>query len=442
MTTWHIIADANSFYASVEKVFRPELRSKPVAVLSSNDGIIVALSPEAKAAGFKRGDAYHLIKKEAEKAGLVCFSSNFVLYYDFSRRIESVLKRSFVNVEKYSIDESFITFRTELSIADLRTLLLTVRTEILTQTKIAVSFGAAQSKTLAKVMNKYAKQEKRYGGVAILQSKELIEKALKNFPVEDVWGIGRQSTKKLHEVGITNAWQYIQKPDSWIRKNFNVTGLRTAKELRGETMIQIGDVTESKQSILCSRSFGKALSDYGDLRAALADFVEEVAEKMRKQQSVCRNISVFLVKAPPPNRIYGDSEWIQLEMPYYANDNITMTQTALIGLSHIFKNGTKYKKAGVTVSNFIPEANIQFSLWENTQRMLKYRALYKKIDFLNSTKGYIYLGVQTPGKPAHALKNDWRSPEYTTDIDRVPIIDMDKRLDENNKISAKTPDKE
>ncbi len=430
--TWHIIADANSFYASVEKVFRPELRDKPVVVLSNNDGIIVALSPEAKAIGLKRGDAYHLIKDLAQKHDTQFFSSNFILYYDFSRRIEQIIRRNFEHVEKYSIDEMFITYYSSLNVNDLRKILSKVRQEILDETKIKVSFGAAPTKTLAKVMNQYSKKDNRYNGVSILHDMSKLKTALEKFFVGDVWGIGRQSTKKLETYNIRTAWEFSQRNDAWIRKNFNITGLRTAKELRGVPVVQIGDITESKQSILCSRSFPKAIENVDDIRAALADFVEEVGEKLRKQQSVCRNVSVFVVTAAPKHRIHGDSFWTQVELPYFANDTITLTRSAMIGLQLLLKPGVKYKKAGVTVTNLIPETNLQFNLWQDTSKILKFRTLYKKIDFVNTSVGYVRLGVQNPDNAVHAFRQNLKSPNYTTDIRQVPKIDMDKPLKDSD----------
>jgi len=421
---WQIIIDANSFYASVEKVFRPELRNAAVAVLSNNDGIIVALSSEAKELGFKRGDAVHLIKKEIKQKKLHLFSSNYILYYDFSRRIEQIVSRTFVNVQKYSIDEMFVTYKSAKSVEHLRTLLKKVKDEVLQETKIHVSIGAASTKTLSKVMNQYAKKDKRYKGVAILPNNELLQRALDKFPVENVWGIGRRGTKKLASYNIHTAWQFSQQHDSWIRKYFSITGLRTAKELRGVNAVTIADFLQDKKSIMCSRSFGQAVSKFQDLKAALADFVEEAAEKLRKQQSVCKTVSVFVSSYPPKGEKYGYQKSIQLELPYFASDTIHITTIAFLGLERIFKTGERYKKAGVVLGEFISENNLQYSLWDDIDKIQKYRKLYQKVDFINSSDGRIYLAVQNTNDAKHAVRLNHKSPQYTTNIAEVLKIDM------------------
>jgi len=400
------------------------LRTKPVAVLSNNDGIIVALSSEAKELGFKRGDAVHLIQKEIREKKLHLFSSNYILYYDFSRRIEQIVSRTFVHVQKYSIDEMFVSYKSAKSVEHLRALLKKVKNDVFQETKVHVSIGAASTKTLAKVMNQYAKKDKRYKGVAILQDNELLKRALDKFPVENVWGIGRRGTEKLRLNNIHTAWQFSQKHDSWIRKHFTVTGLRTAKELRGINAVTIADFLQDKKSIMCSRSFGQAVKNYKDLKAALADFVEEAAEKLRKQKSVCKTVSVFVSSYPPKGEKYGYRKNIQLELPYFASDTIHITTIAFMGLERIFKTGERYKKAGVILGEFTSEQNLQYSLWDNIEKIQKYRNLYQKVDFINSSEGRIYLAVQNIDNAKHAIKLNHKSPQYTTNIAEVLKIDM------------------
>lgn len=425
--THYILADCNNFYASAEKIFRPELRNRPVVVLSNNDGIIVALSAEAKAIGLKRGDALFKVKHNLQKHQAAIFSSNYVFYYDISRRIETVIRRFFPDTEKYSIDEFFIKHTGKDSPERIKAIAGRLKETIRKEIKMPVSFGIGPSKTLAKVMNRYAKKDRRYQGTAMLKNIEQLPKALKNFPTEDVWGIGKRSTEKLKSFGIHTAWQFSQMNDHWVRKHFTVTGLRTAEELRGKPCIGMEYTRADKKSILCSRSFGKAVSREEDMKAAVADYVEETAEKLREQKSVCKSLSVFLLTDPYKNKQRQYRNSITLEMPFAANDTMSLQQIAFLGLKQIFRPGYKYKKAGVAVFDLISSENLQYTLWEDTQTIYKRRLLFEKIDFINSSLGTIRFAVQNK-QGIHRMLQQHKSPEYTTRIDQVPKINMDLKI--------------
>lgn len=427
MQKHYLIIDCNSFYASAEKIFRPELRNSPVVVLSNNDGIIVALSGEAKELGFKRGDA--IFKKQAaiQRHQVAVFSSNYVFYYDISRRIENIVKRFYPKVEKYSIDEMFVEHLSDKSAealkAEARELLKAIADEI----KMPVSIGIAPTKTLSKVMNRYAKKDKRYKGVAMLKDTGQIERALKNFRVSDVWGIGRQHSKKLALFDIHTALQFSRMPDAWIRKEFTVTGLRTAHELRGIPTVSMEYVRPDKKNILCSRSFGKPVSTEDDMKAAVADYTEEIGEKLRDQRSLCKTVSVFLLTDPFKKQHSQYRNSVSMELPYAANDTMTLLEMALWGLKLIFKEGYIYKKAGVAVYDLIPEENMQYTLWDDTRKIFKRKQLFKQIDYVNTSLGRIRFACQNP-EGIHKMRQVRKSPHYTTDINEVPKIDMDKEL--------------
>jgi DNA polymerase V len=422
-----LLIDCNSFYASAEKIFRPELRNKPVVVLSNNDGIIVALSAEAKAVGLKRGDAIFKVKSTVEKHQVAVFSSNYVFYYDISRRIEAVVKRFFPKTEKYSIDEFFAEHISSDSPENIKSEARQLKESIMREIKMPVSIGIAPSKTLAKVMNRYAKKDKRYKGVAMLKSRQQIPKALKNFDVSNVWGIGRRNTEKLRSFGIDTALDFSQMNDHWVRKHFTVVGLRTVKELRGEACITMEYARADKKNIMCSRSFGTSITEEDDMKAAIADYVQEVAEKLREQKSVCKSLSVFLLtnRHKSNERQYRNS--ITLELPFAANDNMSLQQIAFTGLKKIFRPGYKYKKAGVAAFDLFSSEHLQYTLWDDTETIYKRRILFGKIDFINTDLGRIRFAVQKDaGK--HQIRSDYKSPEYTTRISEVPKINMDKNI--------------
>ena len=432
--TWYMIIDCNSFYASVEKVFRPELRNKPVVVLSNNDGVIVALSQEAKDIGLKRGDLFFKVSKFLKKHNVAVFSSNYVLYYDFSMRVEQIVRNMFPKVEKYSIDEMFVKYTTNKSSDQIKKEARELLDKIRQQVKIKVSIGIAPSKTLSKVMNRYAKKDKRYKGVAMLRDRSFIKKALEKYKAVDVWGIGRRHALRLEHNGITTAWEFSQKNDNWIKKNFAVTGLRTARELRGFPNIDLSDTVAGKKNIMCSRSFGKAITKLPDMKAAISDYVQEVSEKLRMQNSVCKSIGIFLRTGVHHNKRYkAHYDSIHLELPYASYDNLTIQQIAFIGLEKIFKEGSNYKKAGVYVNDLFNAENLQYTLWDDINKIAKLRKLYKQIDMINSSVGTISMGVQKFKPALHDMKQSHKSPEYTTKIEDVPIIQIDEQ---NSDISS------
>lgn len=426
--THYMIIDCNSFYASVEKIFRPELRNSPVVVLSNNDGIIVALSQEAKDVGLKRGDAIFKVSSVVNKHKVAVFSSNYVLYYEISKRIEAVVNRYYVKTEKYSIDELFVEYTTDQSPEKIKEQARRLRHNILKEVKVTVSVGIASTKTLAKVMNRYAKKDKRYKGVAMLKSKAQLQRALQNFDVSDVWGVGRKHSKSLNSLGIKNAWDFSQMNANWVKKNYTITGLRTVNELRGIPNISMEYARADKKNIMCSRSFGQPISTLPEMKAAIADYVQETAEKLRNQGSVCKSLSVFLLTDPfkKRNKQYRNS--IHLEMPYAANDNLSLQNIAFLGLERIFRAGYIYKKAGVAVFDLISEENIQYTLWDNTEKIFDFYQLFKKVDIINTSIGTLKFAVQNK-KGRHRMRQNKKSPEYTTKISDVPKIDMDKKID-------------
>jgi DNA polymerase V len=229
----------------------------------------------------------------------------------------------------------------------------------------------------------------------------------------------------LAEQGITTAWQFAQMNDAWIKKNFTIVGLRTAQELRGNPCIEMEMHPADKKNILCSRSFGKPISELADLKAAVSEFVQEVAEKLRAQKSVCRTIGVLLLTNPHRKEQKQYYNSTILALPFAANDNLTLQEIAFLALEKIYKTGYLFKKAGVFVNDLFPEENLQYTLWDDTRKIFKRRKLFSSVDMINARIGEITLAIQKTDEAKHHMRQTKKSPEYTTDIRQVPKIDMD-----------------
>lgn len=304
------LADCNNFYCSCERVFRPDLIGKPVVVLSNNDGCVIARSEEAKALGHKMGDPFYQVKEKLEAEGVAIFSSNYTLYGSLSNRVMSMLSHYSPHIDQYSIDESF--FDVDQSMAErffqdnlkendtflnneslLHQYGARISADVLRAVGIPISIGIAETKTLAKIGSKFAKKYKGYQGCCLIDTDERRHKALSLFPIEDVWGIGRQISRKLDYMGIRTAAQFADKKESWVRSHFNITTVRTWKELNGESCISIEELPQ-KKSICTSRSFAnEGITDKNVIEEAVANFAVRCTEKLRKQGSVCQGITVF-----------------------------------------------------------------------------------------------------------------------------------------------------
>ena len=304
------LADCNNFYCSCERVFRPDLIGKPVVVLSNNDGCVIARSEEAKALGYKMGDPFYQVKEKLEAEGVAIFSSNYTLYGSLSNRVMSMLSHYSPHIDQYSIDESF--FDVDQSMAErffqdnlkendtflnneslLHQYGARISADVLRAVGIPISIGIAETKTLAKIGSKFAKKYKGYQGCCLIDTDERRHKALSLFPIKDVWGIGRQISRKLDYMGIRTAAQFADKKESWVRSHFNITTVRTWKELNGESCISIEELPQ-KKSICTSRSFAaEGISDKDVVEEAVANFAVRCAEKLRHQGSVCQGITVF-----------------------------------------------------------------------------------------------------------------------------------------------------
>ncbi|MDO4756551.1 MAG: Y-family DNA polymerase [Parabacteroides sp.] len=417
------LADCNNFYCSCERVFHPDLRDKPVVVLSNNDGCVIARSEESKALGIKMGDVFYQVKDLLEKNQVAVFSSNYNLYGDMSRRVMSLLSTYTPQIEIYSIDEAFLDF-TGMGDANYLTSYCKQMVKAITKgTGIPISLGIAPTKTLAKMASKFAKKHKGYEGVCLIDTNEKREKALKLFPVEDVWGIGRRHTQKLFYHGIHTAWDLTQRSESWIRKELTITGVRTWKELRGESCISTEELPH-KKSICTSRSFsGSGLDKLKDVEEAIANFTAACSRKLRENHIVCGSMTIFAHTSRFRNDIPQNYIYRSMNLSVPTNDMQELVSIAVKALREDWKEGGfLYKKAGVIVWNICKDKAIQGNIFDPINRE-KQAALAKAVDAINRKNGHntIRMAIQGYNTNWH-LKNAYISKQYTTNLNDILVV--------------------
>ena len=439
------LADCNNFYCSCERVFRPDLIGKPVVVLSNNDGCVIARSEEAKALGYKMGDPFYQVKEKLEAEGVAIFSSNYTLYGSLSNRVMSMLSHYSPHIDQYSIDESFFDvdqsmterfFQDNLKENDtflnneslLHQYGARISADVLRAVGIPISIGIAETKTLAKIGSKFAKKYKGYQGCCLIDTDERRHKALSLFPIEDVWGIGRQISRKLDYMGIRTAAQFADKKESWVRSLFNITTVRTWKELNGESCISIEELPQ-KKSICTSRSFaGEGISDKDVVEEAVANFAVRCAEKLRHQGSVCQGITVFAWTSRFNENVpeYTIHDSLTLPIATNAQDEIVGAALSILrakypkpmadcrsdrpGLSF------RFKKAGVILWQISPAHPRQQDLFDPIDRS-KQKALMEAIDAINRKNGHGTIRQAVQGNGCRFdLKREYMSKRFTTDI--------------------------
>jgi DNA polymerase V len=418
------LADANSFYCSCEQVFDPTTVGRPVVVLSNNDGCVIARNKEAKAIGIPMGEPAHLVKNLIETHHVAVFSSNYALYGDMSARVMGVLGEFTPDLEIYSIDEAFLDLSgfDHLNLWEYgRYIVKTVRRS----TGIPLSLGVAPTKSLAKVANKLAKKgyDSAYPGVCVLDKPTLIEQALKDFPIGDVWGIGGRYTKKLILMGIRTAADFTQLPSGWVHKNMTIMGLRLWKELRGERCYDVDTQVSPKKNICTARSFGKMLNRLQDIEEALCNHTASCAEKLRQQRSCASVIMVFICTNPfrPDTPQYSNA--VTMTLPHPSNNTAELIKWARLGLKQIFKEGYFYKKTGVIVSALTPENISQMHLFRNNEMDEKYRTLMTVVDTINVKYGRRTIRSAAQGTTAvWKLRQEKRSPRYTTRWEDILVV--------------------
>ncbi len=414
------LVDCNNFYASCERVFRPDLNGKPIVVLSNNDGCVIARSSEAKAAGIPMGAPAFKYKQVFREQQVHVFSSNYALYGDMNKRIMALLATFSPELEVYSIDEAFLRLKLMKDVR-LEEYAEKIKRTIKKHTGIPVSVGIGSSKTLAKVASNIAKKfPERTRGIYVIDSDIKREKALRWTKINDVWGIGRRHAVRLEYEGVKNAEDFAAMSDKWVKKHMSVVGLRTKYELQGRPMINIEEA-KAKQSIATTRTFEHHYSSYDEIKERVVTFAVSCAEKLRQQKSHCGSLLFFL----RTDRFRNDQPQYQrdivINLPFPTNSSIEIVSFAVRALNYIFTPGYQYRRAGVVLLNISPEAERQMTLFENTNP--KHKALMKTMDRLNQSIGYdkVKLASQDPDR-TWKMRQEKLSPCYTTKLKDVITV--------------------
>ena len=409
------LCDVNSFYASCETVFRPDLKGRPVVVLSNNDGCVIARSAEAKPF-VKMGEPYFKQKDLFRRHGIIAFSSNYELYADMSNRVMTTLEELSPRCEIYSIDEAFCDLTGVRNCRDLTDFGREIRETVLRRTHLTVGVGIAQTKTLAKLANHAAKQwQRQTGGVVDLSNLERQRKLMAILPVDEVWGVGRRISKKLESMGIDTVLKLADTDIRFIRKHFNVVLERTVRELRGEACLGLEEFAPVKQEIVCSRSFGGRITEYHEMRQAICSYASRAAEKLRGEHQYCRFISAFVKTSPFAlnEPYYGNSASVKLLTP--TQDSRDIITAAAKCLDAIWRDGHRYQKAGVMLGDFYSQGVAQLNLFDDNAPRQNSEKLMEVLDHLNAKdgRGTLYFagqGIQA----AWQMKREMLSPRYTT----------------------------
>jgi len=419
------IVDCNSFYCSCERLFRPDLRERPVVVLSNNDGCIVSRTDEAKKLGVGMAAPYYQNKEVIERNGVAVFSSNYNLYGDLSMRVMDTLRELVgeEQVEVYSVDEAFLDMD-RFSGNALQEASVHIKETVEQWTGIAVSVGVGPSKVLSKVANRLSKKDKQgTKGVLVLDTEEKIKEALERTAVDDLWGVGRQYAIKLHHLGIDNGWQLRNMPEDWARKNMGgVVGVRMIKELYGLSCILMKDRLETKKMIATTRMFGKPVYELSDIKEAIATYVARAAEKLRRQFSAATTIQVFLVTNGTRNGKYEynpQSRYQYSTLPEATSDTSTLMRHALPLAEKLYQPGFKYLKGGVILSGLVPAKAIQANLFLD-DHLQHNKSLLEAVDNINfSHRDDVVKYVASGLKRNWKMRQELRSKRYTTRWDEL-----------------------
>ena len=416
------LADVNSFYASCEKVFRPDLRRAPVVVLSNNDSCVIARSPEAKRLGIKMGVPWFQLRNMQFPEEVSVFSSNYELYADMSNRVMATVEEMSPRCELYSIDELFCDLSGIDACMNFEDFGHQLRDRVRKVTGLTIGVGTGSSKTLAKSAQWASKEWLQFKGVLALTpgNPKRTEKLLSLQPVEEVWGVGSRIAKKLNVMGIKTALQLAQSNPAFIRKNFSVVLERTVRELNGESCIPLEEAPSPKQQIVCSRSFGERIITLESMKQAVCQYAERVAEKLREERQFCRHVSVFVQSSP-----------FALNEPYYSNvaseklltptqDTRDIIATAQRALERIWRDGHRYAKAGVMLNDLSGSRIAQLNLFDEQAPRPHSEELMSVLDKINQSGiGQLWFAGRG-ASPEWRMKREMLSPAYTTRWKDIP----------------------
>ena len=416
------LIDCNSFYASCEKIFRPDLRDRPVVILSNNDGCVIARSSEAKKMGVSMTQPWYQVKDQYLSRGGVVFSSNYEFYADISNRVMNVLSDLCPEIDIYSIDEAFLDLRSFKKNIDLVNFSYDCKKKIKEWVGIPVSIGIAPTKTLAKLANKVAKDDPRFDGVVILSEPEVIKHFLRSMPVAKIWGVGKRLTIKLESIGVKTAYDLTQIDSRLIGDNFNVVLERTVRELKGQSCITLNNSMEPKKQIMVSRSFGRSVKSKNVLSEAISFHASRAAEKLRHEKQKCRLITAFIRSNRFNTRVRQIYASRSFELIHPTDDTRIIIKNANRILDQIFANGYQYAKAGILLSDFTESYGYQISLFDKKRDEKNTAKLMQTIDYINLMEiakvGFGNQGYQNTWR----MKREIKSKRYTTKIEEIPVI--------------------
>ena len=413
------LIDCNSFYASCERIFNPKLLGKPIVVLSNNDGCIITRSAEAKALGIKMGEPYFKAKKIIEKNNVKVFSSNYSLYGDISQRVMEILLGFSPEVEIYSIDEAFLNFK-GFKNHELLTYCKHIRQTIKQWVGIPVSIGVGSTKTLSKIANHLAKKEADYEGICILKGDEKIEEALNRIEIGDVWGIGRRLSKFLRNYEVRTAKQFAFLDRRWIRKNMGVVGEKIQLELCGVSCLDLELLPSPKKSCCVSRSFSRPIEKIEELQESIANYGSRVAEKIREEGLIAQSMSIFVLTNHFNKKEKQYSSSIKLQLDYPTSDSKLIVKRAVEGIKRIYKEGYRYKKAGIILYELHSSSSVRGLL---DYDKLRTDSLMRSLDEINYRYGSATLRLAAEGiRRSWHMRREKVSPCYTTSFDQLMIV--------------------
>tara|TARA_A100001015_G_scaffold182587_1_gene203214 strand:- start:99 stop:1361 length:1263 start_codon:yes stop_codon:yes gene_type:complete len=414
------LVDCESFYASCERIFRPDLKNIPIVVLSNNDGCVIARSAEAKKMGIGMGVPWFKVKDSFLSRGGKVFSSNFTFYGDMSARVMNILEGFVPEVEVYSIDEAFLGLDSLEEHYNLYEFGCHIRSLVKQWTGVPVRIGIAPTKTLTKIALNEAKRINIPTKVHQISTVKEIREALKNTPVRDVWGVGRKLGEHLNQAKIINALQLADVDPRYIKRKFSVVLERTVRELRGQRCLGIENNAAAKKQIVVSRSFGTRVTDLKTLRPIISNFAVRASEKLRNEKQKCSQVSVFVRTSPFSDHKPQHTGYETIEFSTPTNDTRDILIAAKKALLPIFKPGYDYAKAGILLSRFSNEATKQYSLFKDPSEPKENSKFMKYIDELNAHETQIYFASQNTKKWS-PMKQNMTSPKYTTCWYQLPI---------------------
>ena len=410
------LIDCNNFYVSCERVFNPNLNGKPVVVLSNNDGCAISRSDEAKRLGIPMGAPIFKYRSIINQHNVIVLSSNYPLYADMSNRVMTTISNFIPDVEIYSIDEAFLKFEGYENY-DLFSYASKMRNIILKWTGIPTSVGIAPTKSLAKISNKIARKfPSQTKHVYVLDTDCKRSKALNYFPLNDIWGIGRRLSKRLQNIGCKNASDFVNLPEQWVKSNLSIVELKIQQELKGISNLDL-DSLKIKKSIATTRSFEKPISDLGKLKERVSTFSLSCAEKLRRQNSLCNVMIVFIRSNYFRKDLQQHSCSRVVTLPYPTNSSFVLNNYALKVIENMFQDKIDYKKAGVIVTSLVPNNSYQLGIFENED--YRHKPLMKTMDYINSKYGEKIKLANQDLKRKWKMKQEFLSPCYTTKIDDI-----------------------